>query len=110
MLPMVFVEMHPFSKNLATWATSLTTSSAWIPLLYAGIFSSGIAYTLQIIGQRGLNPTLASLMMSPESAFSAIGGWIVLNETLSVRELAGCLLIFTAIILAQIPVREKKPA
>ncbi len=102
-LPMVFVEMKPFAGGFAGWSASLTTSAAWIPLLYAGVLSSGVAYTLQIIGQRGLNPTVASLMMSPESAFSALGGWIILHEVLSARELSGCLFIFIAILLAQLP-------
>jgi len=106
--PMLFVEMQPFSGGLPGWIASLSTGAAWIPLLYAGVFSSGIAYTLQIIGQRGLNPTVASLMMSPESAFSALGGWLILHETLSTRELLGCLLIFVAILLAQVPVRAGK--
>ncbi len=80
---------------------------AWLPLLYAGCLSSGVAYTLQIVGQRGNNPTVASLIMSAESVISALAGWLILNQTLSTRELSGCVLVFTAIILTQIPRKIK---
>ncbi len=83
-------------------------------ILYAGIFSSGIAYTLQIFGQEDVNPTLASLVMSLESVFSALTGWLILGERLTPRELAGCALMFMAIILAQLDLRPllgiKKPS
>ncbi len=79
-------------------------------ILYAGIFSSGIAYTLQILGQDGVNPTLASLIMSLESVFSALSGWAVLGERLSLRELLGSILMFLAIIFAQIEIRPRKKA
>ena len=72
-------------------------------ILYAGIFSCGVAYTLQIVGQKGMNPTVASLILSLESVISALSGVVVLGETLSSRELFGCLLMFAAILLAQIP-------
>lgn len=78
------------------------------PILYLGIFSCGLAYTLQIAGQKGLNPTLASLIMSLESAISALAGWIILNEALSPRELCGCAVMFLAIILSQLPVPVRK--
>lgn len=77
--------------------------SAAVPIIYAGILSSGVGYTLQIVGQKGLNPTVASLAMSLESVFSALSGWIILNQSLSLRELSGCILMFGAIILAQLP-------
>lgn len=80
--------------------------SAWMPLLYAGVMSSGIAYTLQIIGQKDLNPTIASLAMSMESVIAAISSVILLHERLSQYEIIGCVLMFTAIILAQIPDRR----
>ena len=76
---------------------------AWIPILYAGILSSGVGYTLQIIGQKGLNPTMASLLMSLESVFSVLAGWIFLHQALSARELSGCILMFAAIVLVQLP-------
>lgn len=81
---------------------------AWMPILYAGVMSCGVAYTLQIVGQRGMNPTIASLILSLESVVSVLAGWVLLQETLSRRELAGCLLMFLAIILAQLPERKKK--
>jgi len=77
--------------------------SAWLPILYAGLFSSGVGYTLQIIAQKNLPPTLASLIMSLESVFSVLAGWILLGQALSARELGGCALVFAAIVLAQLP-------
>lgn len=79
---------------------------ALIPILYAGIMSSGVGYTLQIVTQKNLNPTLASIIMSLESVFSAVSGWIILGQALNAREIFGCLLMFAAIILAQLPSRE----
>ena len=72
-------------------------------ILYAGIFSSGVAYTLQIVGQEGVNPTLASLIMSLESVFGALSGWIVLGERMLPVELLGAVLMFAAVIIAQVP-------
>ncbi len=77
------------------------------PLLYAGALSCGLAYTLQIVGQKNMNPAIASLLMSPESCFSVLAGWVVLGEVLTGREYLGCVLMFTAIILAQLPDRKK---
>lgn len=79
-----------------------------IPLLYAGVLSSGVAYTFQIIGQKHLAPTVASLIMSLESVFATLAGWIVLKEYLSTKELIGCGLVFAAVILSQIPERKKE--
>lgn len=75
---------------------------AWMPILYAGILSSGVGYTLQIIGQKDMNPTVASLIMSLESCVSVLAGWVLLHQTLSARELLGCMIMFGAILLAQI--------
>lgn len=77
--------------------------AAWLPIVYAGAFSSGVGYTLQIIGQKGMDPTVASLILSLESVVSVLAGWILLNQKLSSRELMGCVLMFGAIILAQLP-------
>ena len=82
--------------------------AAWMPILYAGVLSCGVAYTLQIVGQKDFNPTIASLILSLESVFSALAGWVILNQALSERELLGCVLIFCAIIMAQIPIRRRK--
>ncbi|HIX29020.1 MAG TPA: DMT family transporter [Candidatus Blautia stercoravium] len=76
--------------------------AAWLPICYAGILSCGVAYTFQIIGQRGTDPTIASLILSLESVVSVLAGWILLGETLSPREILGCVLMFGAIILAQV--------
>ena len=76
--------------------------AAYIPILYAGVMSCGVAYTLQIIGQKNLPPTLASLIMSLESVFSALAGWLILGEKLTALELGGYVLMFIAIILAQL--------
>ena len=80
--------------------------AAWLPLLYTGVLSSGAGYTLQIIGQRKLNPTVAAIIMSLESCLSVIGGWIILGQSLTAREIAGCAIMFAAIILAQLPERR----
>ncbi len=78
-------------------------TAAAIPILYAGILSSGVAYTLQIIAQKDLNPTVASIIMSLESVFAAIAGAVILKEQLTKDEIIGCVLMFIAIILAQLP-------
>lgn len=77
-----------------------------LPLAYAGILSSGVAYTLQVIGQRDMDPTIASLLLSLESVFSVLAGWVILRQVLTGRELMGCCLVFCAVILVQLP--EKK--
>lgn len=75
--------------------------SAWAPVLYAGLLSCGVAYTLQIVGQKQTEPTTASLILSLESVFAALAGALLLQETLSARELIGCVLVFVAILLTQ---------
>lgn len=81
--------------------------AAWMPIVYDGALSSGIGYTFQIIGQKGLNPAVASLIMSLESVISALAGWLLLHQTLSARELTGCALTFLAIILVQLSEHDK---
>lgn len=93
---------------LLTESPSLTAVlQAWMPILYAGVMSCGVAYTLQIIGQKGMDPTVASLILSLESVVSVLAGWLLLGQKLSVRELSGCVLMFIAIILAQLPGGKK---
>ena len=75
---------------------------AWQALLFAGIMSSGVAYTLQIVYQKDVEPAAASLIMSLESVFSVLGGWLLLNQRLSLREVLGCVLMFAAIVIAQV--------
>lgn len=77
--------------------------AAWLPIVYAGALSSGVGYTFQIIGQKGMNPTVASLILSLESVISVLAGWLLLHQALTARELAGCALVFAAIILVQLP-------
>jgi len=74
-----------------------------VPLAYAGIMSSGVAYTLQVVGQKDLDPTVASLILSLESVVSMLAGWVILGQALSPRELFGCILVFGAVILVQLP-------
>ncbi len=94
---------------LATEAPSLSAlETAAVPLLWAGVMSNGIACTLQVVGQRGMNPTVASLLMSLEGVFAVLAGWLCLGESLSARETAGCVLMGGAIVLAQIPVPSGK--
>ena len=81
---------------------------AAFPLFYAGAIYCGIAYTLQIIGQKHLSATVASLIMSLESVFAALAGWLILKEVLSAKELIGCGLVFAAVILTQLPGPKKK--
>ena len=78
-----------------------------VPLLYCGVMSSGVAYTLQILGQRDMNPAVGSLIMCLESVFSALGGWVLLHQSLSPREGVGCVLIFAAVVLAQLPAPQR---
>lgn len=82
--------------------------SAAGPILYTGIMSTGVGYTLQIVGQKGLNPTVAALILSLESVFSALSGYLFLHQVLTTRELIGCALIFIAIVLAQLPDIRRK--
>ena len=75
--------------------------AAWMPVAYAGVMSCGVAYTLQILGQKNADPTVASLLLSLESVFSVLAGWVILGQRLSGKELFGCGLMFLAIVLAQ---------
>lgn len=81
---------------------------AAMPIAYAGILSSGVGYTLQIVAQKDTQPTVASLLMSLESVFSLVFGWIILKEAMSGVELLGCVLMFAAIIWVQLPDKQKK--
>ena len=79
----------------------------WLPIAYAGVLSSGVAYTLQMEAQKKVNPTVASLIMCLESVFSAVFGFIILGERLTGREIAGCLVMLSAVVLTQIPLKRK---
>ena len=80
---------------------------SWLPISYAGILSTGVAYSLQILGQKHLDPTPASLIMSLESVFAVLSGWLILNERMSTAEYTGCALVFAAVILSQIPIKKR---
>ena len=79
-------------------------AACWFPLVFSGVLSMGVAYTLQIVGQQGLEPTTASLIMSLESVFAALGGWLILHQTMTLWELLGCGLVFAGVVLSQLPV------
>ena len=81
--------------------------AAVVPILYAGVMSCGVAYTLQILGQKHMKPAIASLILSLESVISVLAGWVILKEVLTGRQLLGCALVFSAVILAQIPVKNE---
>ena len=104
-LPMIIFEIAPL--GIGAWRSYFNSFEAWVSILYAGILSCGVAYTLQILGQRDTEPTTATLILSLESVFAALSGWALLHETLSFKELAGCALVFAAVILAQIPLPVK---
>lgn len=96
---MLFCE-HPTLSDL---------QAGLLPLLYLGIFSSGIAYTLQIVAQKDSDPTIISLLLSLESVFAVLAGVLILGESMSGREITGCLLMFIAVILVQLPTQNKVP-
>jgi drug/metabolite transporter (DMT)-like permease len=84
--------------------------ACWFPILYAGVLSSGVAYTLQVVAQADADPTAASLILSLESVFAALSGMVLLGESMTVKELLGCVIIFAAIIIAQLPTKEERLA
>ena len=82
--------------------------------VFAGVISGGVGYTLQIIGERRIDASIAALLVSPESVFAALFGWLILGQALSLKELSGCVLVFCAVLLSQIPWdrvrrREREP-
>lgn len=95
----------PFVVFTETVAVS-NILACWLPLVFAGVLSMGIAYSLQIVGQKDLEPTTASLIMSLESVFAALGGWWLLKERMTSWELLGCGLVFAAVVISQLPERK----
>ncbi|WP_347561640.1 DMT family transporter [Clostridium sp. OF09-36] len=95
-VPMLLFD-HP------TWSAIVAAAA---PILYAGVMSCGVGYTLQVVAQNGVDPTVASLLLSLESVFSVLAGWIILGQKLSGRELFGCVLVFAAVLLVQIPTEK----
>ena len=96
-LPIMLIAEKPSLGNIL---------ACWTSIAYAGVFSGAIAYTLQIVGQKYAEPTLASLLMCLESVFAALGGWVLLGQVLSVREFIGCVLMLSASMIAQLPDRR----
>jgi drug/metabolite transporter (DMT)-like permease len=82
----------------------------WFPLVYVGVLSGGVAFTLQIVAQKDINPQVASIIMCFEAVFALLGGVLVLNETLTGREIIGCAIMFAALVLSQISLKKKKDA
>ena len=106
-----FVVVTVLSALVASFTETLTWQDVLdcaLPLLYTGVLSSGAAFTLQILGQQHLPPEPASLIMSLESVFAVLGGWWLLNERMAPHELLGCVLVFVAVILSQLPERKLK--
>ncbi|GHV52169.1 transporter [Synergistales bacterium] len=105
-LPAYFIEI----KDAGTMADLINAAAgvkeAWFPLFYTGVMSSSVAYTIQVFAQKHIPPVIASLVMSLESVFAALTGWLILGETLTAREFTGCAVIFAAIIAAQLPERN----
>ncbi len=81
-------------------------AAAAVPILYAGVMSGAVGYTLQILGQKYTDPALASLIMSLEAVFSALTGWIILHERMTGREIIGCAVLFSAVLIAQLPAKK----
>jgi len=81
--------------------------SCWMPILYSGIMSCGMGYTLQIIGQKYTDPTPAAIIMSMEAVFAALAGFVLLNESLEPIQILGCIVMFAAILIVQIPPKKK---
>lgn len=98
MTPVMFALENPSVSGLL---------SAWMTIAYAGILSSGVGFTLQIVAQKNTDPTTATLIMSLESVFAAVSGCLFLNEVLLPKEILGCILVFVAVILAQVPLPVK---
>ena len=100
-----FLITGSLSMLIAVFTETITWEGireAMIPILYAGVLSGAVGYTLQVLGQRDTDPTVASLLMCLEAVFAVLTGVIVLGEKLTVRETVGCVLMFTAVILAQL--------
>jgi len=83
-------------------------TAAWLPLLYAGVASSGIACTLQIIGQKKIDPSITALILSTEAIFAVIGGWLLLGESVGAKELLGCSLMLAGMLISQWPSRKRQ--
>ena len=96
--------------SLLLWWHTVNQSTVWLSILYAGVIAGAFAFTVQIVAQKNVNATVSSILMSTESVFSVIAGCLIMHEVLSFREIVGCVAIFIAIIVAQLPSKDKKTA
>lgn len=96
--------------SLLLWWHTVNQSTVWLSILYAGVIAGAFAFTVQIVAQKNVNATVSSILMSTESVFSVIAGCLIMHEVLSFREIIGCVAIFIAIIVAQLPSKDKKTA
>lgn len=96
--------------SLLLWWHTVNQSTVWLSILYAGVIAGTFAFTVQIVAQKNVNATVSSILMSTESVFSVIAGCLIMHEVLSFREIIGCVAIFIAIIVAQLPSKDKKTA
>lgn len=96
--------------SLLLWWHTVNQSTVWLSILYAGVIAGTFAFTVQIVAQKNVNATVSSILMSTESVFSVIAGCLIIHEVLSFREIIGCVAIFIAIIVAQLPLKDKKTA
>lgn len=98
-IPLMFIFEQPSLSAMV---------DGWLPILYAGLLSSGVAYTLQVVAQKHTHPTTASVLMSLESVFAVLAGLVLMGEQLTAWEWCGCAVMFAAVILAQLPSPKKK--
>ncbi|MBR6955980.1 MAG: DMT family transporter [Firmicutes bacterium] len=82
--------------------------TAWFPILYAGVISCGIAYTFQVLGQKEATPTIAALILCLESVFGVLAGTVILGETMTMREIFGCIIMFAAVVISNLPEKSNK--
>lgn len=95
-------------QGIAAWWSTINCKEVWVALIYAGLLAGAMAFTLQNVVQKYIKPTIASLLMSLESVFSVLAGWLILGDNLSVKEILGCAIIFGALVLAQVQFEKKK--
>ena len=102
-VPMAISEMRDFSQ----WCASINQSALWMSLLYAGVVAGTFAFTVQNVAQKYVDPTVSSLLMSTESVFAVLAGWLIVGDKLTVKELLGCAIIFVALVIAQLPNKKE---
>ncbi|MCF0131605.1 MAG: DMT family transporter [Pseudobutyrivibrio sp.] len=108
-VPALVFDIGVFSGTAGTWIATVSNGAAIGSLLFAGLFATGVGYTLQMVGQEDVNPTVASLLMSLEAVFGVIFAFIFLHQVMTSREMLGCAIMFAAIVVAQLPdIRIKK--